>query len=461
MVVMPVPVKYARQRTQVDGKIGSFILLFAQRVRTLFMLTSFVLIVSLLAGPFSAAHAADDAGYRNFSYGSTCTATPTGEKPESKLWWNDGFWWGSLCDSGTNAYFIYRLDLARQTWVKTQTALDPRPGSRADVLWDAASQKLYVVSHVFTTNAASTTDREEWGRLYRYSYTSASDTYSLDTGFPVDVTRGTSETLVIDKDSTGQLWITYVESGKVMVNHSTTSDSTWRTPFVLPVNTGANNLATDDISSLIAFDGRIGILWSNQTDKTMYFASHTDTADDMVWSTPLSVYSSSDGAADDHINLKLQSDGKGIYVVVKTSYSAATSPLIVLLACRSSCTTLTNWRPYTVYTRQYDQSRPILLIDTDHRDLYIFTSNESGGAINYKKSSLDNITFADGYGTPFIQNSIDLQINNATSSKHNVNSRTGIAILASSKDTRYYLHNYLSLGEAKFHEVIFFPMIQQ
>ena len=36
----------------------------------------------------SALQAADavDAGYRTFSFGSTCNSTPTGEKPESKLW---------------------------------------------------------------------------------------------------------------------------------------------------------------------------------------------------------------------------------------------------------------------------------------------------------------------------------------------------------------------------------------
>src|SRR5580765_5531886 len=35
------------------------------------------------------------AGFRDFSYGTTVSA-PTGQKPESKLWFNDGRWWAVL-----------------------------------------------------------------------------------------------------------------------------------------------------------------------------------------------------------------------------------------------------------------------------------------------------------------------------------------------------------------------------
>ncbi|MEZ4659728.1 MAG: hypothetical protein R2911_19405 [Caldilineaceae bacterium] len=68
--------------------------------------------------------------------------------------------------------------------------LDDRPNSKADVLWDAASQKLYVASHVFTTSAAATSSSSDWGRLYRYSYNAGAKTYALDAGFPVNITRG-------------------------------------------------------------------------------------------------------------------------------------------------------------------------------------------------------------------------------------------------------------------------------
>lgn len=196
-----------------------------------------------------------EAGYRDFSYGTTGSATPTSEKPESKLWWNDGFWWGSLYNDVTQAYHIYWLDPATQGWVDTGTQLDDRNSAKADVLWDHSNGRLYVVSHLFTTSGAVTSLSSDWGRLYRYSYDPATKSYALDPGFPVAVTRGKSETLVAAKDSLGTLWVTYVQSGKVMVNRSLSSDLDWGEPFVLPVDLSAVSVSTDDISTVTAFQG--------------------------------------------------------------------------------------------------------------------------------------------------------------------------------------------------------------
>jgi hypothetical protein len=285
----------------------------------------------------------------------------------------------------------------------------------------------------------------------------------------VNVTKGRSETLVLDKDSNNRLWVAYVESEvdvsgsptrtRVMVNHSTTDDATWGEPYELPV-AGAGNLGTDDIASLIAFHGKIGIMWSNRTEQTMYFASHADGAEDTAW-TSFPVYGGNGAdAVDDHINLKLQSDGTGIYAVLKTSFVNSADPEIVLVACTNSCATPTNWRPYIVYQVQDQHTRPILLVDSSNRAVHIFTTTpEVGGAIYHKVWDMDTGKF--GPMEPFIRSSTDTQINNATSTKQTVNSTTGLVVLASDVSTRFYLHNYLSLGDGNrtFTDHIFLPLV--
>jgi hypothetical protein len=74
----------------------------------------------------------------------------TGEKPESKLWWNDGFWWGSMWHAPSGDFHVFRLEEGTQSWVDTGVALDDRPATRADALWDGAAGKLYVASHRFS-----------------------------------------------------------------------------------------------------------------------------------------------------------------------------------------------------------------------------------------------------------------------------------------------------------------------
>jgi hypothetical protein len=393
-------------------------------------------------------------GYRDFSYpsGTGANAEVTAEKPESKLWWNDGYWWGSLWSTSGNAYHIYRLDLGTQSWIDTGTQLDGRKDTKADVLWDQSDQKLYVVSHVWTGSGvyAPLGDR---GELFRYSYNAG--VYTLDPGFPVEVNSAKTETLVLEKDATGQLWVTYVQEDstdgeyKVWVNRSLNGDDTaWGLPFILPAGDSAI-VDSDDISSIITYNNHIGVMWSNQNSpRTMYFAVHPVGAPDDVW-TPVRAYSTS---GDDHINLKsLETDDAGnVFAAVKTSNSAE---LIVLLVCKNNlnrCKNEDDWMSYPVYqSATYSPTRPILLIDTSNRELFILTRNKDSQGdwgIYYKKTSLDSIQFSDDIGFPFIKSSTDTHVNDPTSTKQNLNGTTGLVVLASDSGARYYFHNYMSLS---------------
>ena len=382
-----------------------------------------------------------DAGYRDFSYGSTVFEAPTADKPQSKLWWNDGSWWGVLWNPSANKYRIHRFDLATQSWANVGPDVDDRSQSLCDALWDG--QKLYIVSHVYsggsqTSGGASASSS---GRFYRYTYEVATKTYSLENGFPVTVNNAISETLVLDKDSTGKLWVTWTQSSKVYLNYSANDGTTWATPFALPTQ-GANT-SSDDISTLIAFNGKLGVVWSNQSDSKIYFSAHKDNDAATVWGTQeVALSDPSLGAvADDHLNIKMTNDGGGnLYLATKTSLSGTTAPGIYLLRRGFGG----GWTKYVVATKADDYTRPIVVIDDENRELYVFA--KSGSYITKKKVSLDNISFPSGKGDAFIESSDNSDINDATTSKHNVNSMTGILILASDEVNRYYYHNYLTLA---------------
>ncbi|HKS37104.1 MAG TPA: hypothetical protein VJW76_07945, partial [Verrucomicrobiae bacterium] len=199
--------------------------------KTFRIYSSFIALVTLLPTGSLTASEQIEVGYRDFSYpeGTGSNSKPTGEKPESKLWFNDGVWWGILWSTPKNAYCIHWLNRSTQNWLDTGTVVDPRSKSRADVGWDGTH--LYVASHIFAGTGAPVTKASDRGKLYRFSYNVRTKTHTLDAGFPVDVTNGKSETLVLAKDTRGQLWVTYVESNRVMVNHSVGgNDRIWATP---------------------------------------------------------------------------------------------------------------------------------------------------------------------------------------------------------------------------------------
>ena len=385
-----------------------------------------------------------EAGFRDFSFGSNVTPAPTGEKPESKLWWNDGVWWGSLFNAAADDYHIYFLDLPTQTWIDTGTRLDDRPNSKADVLWDDASHKLYLASHVFTSTAQPTSSSSQWARLYRYSYNPTSRAYTLDSGFPVTISRGKEEALTIAKDSVGRLWTAYVESNRVKINHSAIGDDTaWGTPVNLPAS--SINVTSDDIAAIIAFGGQVGVMWSNQNARATYFATHWDQDLDSVWQPQEQVVPGpicSGSCADDHLNLKSDQNGR-VYATIKTSLTGDTQPILLLMVRQA----VNMWAGYTISQVQDNATRPIVLLDENARRLDVFfTSPETHGSIYTKSTPLDAISFAPGLGTPFIKSATDTNINNPTSFKQSVTAATGILVLASDSTSHRYLHNIINLS---------------
>ena len=423
--------------------------------KTVVLLTSMALAMLLASGVALATQV--DVGYRDFTYNSNAP-TPTGDKPQSKLWYTpDGTWWGVLFNKSTNHYDIYRFDKATQSWSDTGTIVETRGHTRSDALWDGTH--LYM-----TSSAIDTTTSDQKAYLRRYSFDPVTRTYTLDAGFPAVIGTGLMEALNFDKDTTGQLWATFTQAdaqgvSHVYISHSQGGDDTsWSAPMVPPV-TGPT-VKADDISAVVAFDlntqaPKIGLMWSNQNASVMYFSTHTDGAPDTSWSPSIPVIQGKK-SVDDHINLKsLQTDSSGrVFAAAKTSFGdlASTPPdaTQIYLAVLGQNGAFSR---YTVSRVQDDQTRPIVLIDTTHRQLYVLAAGPNTTkylvepkAIYYKQTSLDNITFPVGQGTPFIKSSTDTAIDNPTSTKQNVNATSGLLVEAQNSGTHYYLHNFLDLN---------------
>ena len=402
---------------------------------------------------------AADVGIPGPSYAGDGVKTPTADKTQSKLWYQDGSWWGLLWSPSAHATTIHRLNTATQAWQETGTVVDDRPTARGDALWDATSGKLYIVS--------GTTVRSEWSsppdpgdvtsgssNLHRYSYNAATKTYSEDAGFPVTLHKGSTESITVAKDSLGKMWVTYTvvssdNSNRVYVNHSTTSDTVWGTPFVLPTTNA--QVHHDDISAVTSFQGdKIGIMWSNQKpgQKKFYFAVHQDGAADKSWQTEVAFgggVNCSGGCANDHLSLRqLTSDGSGrLFAAIKTANRQVGQTLVALLVRDGKG----KWSSAEYGVVEDLHTRPMAMIDEEHREVWMFAvAPEEGGTIYYKKAPLDNIAFPKGAGTPIISSSTDTDINDPTSTKQNVNGQTGLVVMASARANERYWHAYINLG---------------
>jgi PKD repeat protein len=407
-------------------------------------------VAGLLALPGTSLPAVGDVGYQDQSFSGT--STPTGTKrAESVLWWNHGSWWASMWDATSQDFHIHRLDVTTQTWIDTGVAIDTRANTHADVLWDGS--KLYVASHEFVNDGEAAVSGPP-SYLFRFSYDAGAMTYSLDAGFPVVVNTMKTETLVIDKDSTGKLWATWQQGNRIYVNRTLDDDRTWGTPFVLPV--AGTSVTVDDNSAVVAFGGnKLGVMWSNQTSSSsaMYFAVHVDGQPDSTWEASRTAIQGPD-SADDHMNLKsLQADGSGrVFAAVKTEFTSSSAPLIMLLV-RDPATG--DWTSHPIARVAECPNRPIVVIDEENRVLHafytapappVFSCTSSGGAIYEKTSSLDAISFPTDSGTAVILDADSTSVHNVSASKQNVTTQTGLVVLAVNNSTRRYWHHYDPLG---------------
>ena len=245
-------------------------------------------------------------------------------------------------------------------------------------------------------------------RLYRYTYDSANKKF-VSTGSPQTISNFSSESLTIDKDSGGTVWATWtVVSGttsKVYVNAGTNNGASWGTPFVLPTTGGVNpNVAVDDISTLVAFGtNKVDLLFSNQSDDTVYWSIHSDGAAASTWTGGIAVRGNK--LPDDHLNIKsIQADSTGrVFVAVKTSFDHGTNrptdPQINLLSWKPG----SSWSSTTFGTIADCHTRPQVVLDDVNNKVYVFATGKTGtgtctgngdGAIYMKTTSLSTPTGA-------------------------------------------------------------------
>ncbi len=308
----------------------------------------------------------------------TLTTTSTGEKPQSKVWYFENTWWAVFPDlSGT---WIWRLE--KDKWSKVlQLSLD------TDVKADYALVGGGDVVHIFLFGGGVS-------KLATVEYLSGSpgtyQTWSGHIGFADVPISESAETATIAIDSTSRMWLVYDTSSSVEARHSDPSDdyTIWSAPITI-----AWGIDSDDIGAIVSFDGKIGVMWSNQVARRFGFRYHVDGDLPTVWSddevpASQSALDIGGGMADDHINIAASSEGV-LYVAVKTAYDIIGLPQIALLVRKPSG----SWDEF--YEVDTEGTRPIVVLNEMVGEVMVIYSDldSSNTGIKYRVSDKDEISF--------------------------------------------------------------------
>ncbi|MBZ0269875.1 hypothetical protein K8I85_17120 [bacterium] len=299
-------------------------------------------------------------------------STSSANKPQSKLWQHDGFWFAVMADdSGT---WLRRLDGA--SWTK-ELRLSSSSTAQADAVRDRD------VTHVllFDEGDSELASVEYDGHGDYVPWSTRPDASPVPLG-------SVDETATIALDSTGRLWVAGDASSSVEVWYADSPYDSWSDS-----RTVASGITDDDICAIATLSGgKIGVMWSDQGDEQFGFKTHSDGASASSWSgdeEPGAAYAQSagNGMADDHINLAVGDDGT-LYAAVKTSYDSSSYPRLILLVRDPDG----SWdAPYEISD---SGTRPIVVIDADEdRLLVAYNKAEGYDDLEYRESSLGGIDF--------------------------------------------------------------------
>ena len=196
------------------------------------------------------------------------------------------------------------------------------------------------------------------------------------------IRQGVYDTHVSRPSSGGTDYQVYVNTS---AGPGEANDSIWGTPFTIPVPVTYSHVTTDDISTLIAYDNNIAVVWSNQVSGTLNLAVHKDgmpTTGSANWAH--SVLTLPVGLEiDDHLDLKtIASTPNGqLFVAVKLQGNAPNDPGIGVVAVDSDLSV--SFHTYSTHANH--DTRPIAVVDEDQSKLYVFVSGKEGGSkICYK-----------------------------------------------------------------------------
>jgi PKD repeat protein len=104
-----------------------------------------------------------------------------------------------------------------------------------------------------------------------------------------------------------------------------------------------------------------------------------------------------------------------------------------------------SWSSHVFGTVSNDHTRPIVQLDEEHGVIHMYATDDgSGGSIREKTTPMDSISFAPGEGARVILDA-DGRVNNATSTKQNLTSATGLVVVSHSSNG-IYMHSFQGLG---------------
>jgi hypothetical protein len=356
--------------------------------------------------------------YPGPAYTTQVVRPPTGTGNQSKLWFHANAWWALLLEPTGRTIRVHEL-MPDHTWRPTTAVVNPDAGDVGDAFHDGDT--VHVVSR--PSDGSLTYSRLSFDAATREYIPGPSALISL---------RGPRAPATIAKDTTGRLWVSYGTADELMVSYSD-DGAIWSTTNAMGE---IGTAASPESAALVAYDDRIGILWSDQWTGSFEFASHRDGDSPFVWTRETAGAGPPGG---EHLSLRRVDGDAGDTLVAAvtmaggTAGESAEAPRIQVLVRAPGGT----WSAVPVSTMADGLTNPVLQVDAATRTVHVFAT--AGDDVVSKQASLDDLRFDPGLGRLFMMGAVGRFVD-PTVAKDPVDARSGQVVLASDTGNLTYGH---------------------
>lgn len=358
----------------------------------------------------------------------------TDGRGQSKCWFADGSWWCVLLD-GIDASYFYRL--TADGWQRQEP--DPGPfntldHARADVC--PVGDQLYILMW-----------HQREPRLHKFE--DYAGVYGPARGWAApELFDFNSEVATVAVDSRGRVWIAYdteVFPVDMLVRYTTTGDRAFA-PDPLVVASGAS---LDDVCAVTAFGGdRIGVMWSDQTNRYFGFRVHRDEDPPDQWQ-PIEIIASEARLPDDHISLAPATDGR-LFAAVKTNYDTPGQPVIGLYV-RSTEGIWSGLHEVCTLSDSSAATKPVAMLSESEKRIYVVYTNRAfrPACVQEQHADLDSLVFSAPTTLISVSGGEILDgLDDCSGMKAGLTPESGLLVLATDQDHDYAYYGYLDIIDA-------------
>ncbi len=357
------------------------------------------------------ASAADDAPVT----GQIPITADTAAKPQSKLWYDQGTWWAALPQE--KGVFLWRFADGKFT---PQDVPGPLARTRADAQCDVCLHEgtLFVLS--LQRNPVT---------ILLHALKFMEGAWRELPGYPATLGyTGKISTVTCAVDGRGMLWAAYVSEDKKVLAH-TFSPADPKAGFSKPIEVGVPG-GPFDISSLRAFKGHVGVLWSMQKEERFMFRAHRDDKPADQWE-PEEVVLAGKDMVNDHVNVTTDKDGN-VWAVTKAQ-TGPTRPAAALVLSRRDASG--KWTQVaTIVETNQNRTRPIVVLDAEKPFAYVLYTDRVPKPWVIRMMPVSLADGKVGKEIQVLKTTYDL--NNTTCMRAPASAATGLMIVAGAHDAK-------------------------